>query len=117
MALSAMVLASECEWRAIDFRMAKDDFTNACAKFDCQSHRGFLGNFQAGVGLNGISLGFHGVCVGFLCVSVVFVQGSMGLKKSIRSITEEPDKPPYESMSHLNLNVPCNRFVFLKADV
>ena len=66
MALSAMVLASECEWRAIDFRMAKDHFTNACANFDCQNQRDFLGNFEAGVGLNGVSLGFHGVCVGFL---------------------------------------------------
>ena len=96
MALSAMVLASECEWRAIDFRMAKDHFTNACANFDCQNQMDFLGNFEAGVGLNGISLGFHGVCVGFLYVSVVFVQRSMGLKKSIRSITDQPDKPLYD---------------------
>ena len=84
------------------FGLAKDNLTNACAKFDCQNHRDFLGNFEAGVGLNGISLGFHGVCVGFLYVSVVFVQGSMGLKKSIRSITDQPDKPLYELLTSIH---------------
>ena len=49
------------------------------------------------MGLDGIFVGIHGVCVGFLYVPVGFCQGSMSLKKTIRSITDEPDKPLYEN--------------------
>ena len=43
-----------------------------CAKFDCQNHRDFLGNFEAGVGLNGISLGFHDIVSG-CCMLLLFL--------------------------------------------
>ena len=50
------------------------------------------------MGLDGILVGVHGVCVGFLYVPVVsFVRVPCAKKKTIRSITDEPDKPLYDT--------------------
>ena len=42
------------------------DVYRPCTEFDCDSYMGFLGNFQAWVGLDVVLVGIHGVCVGFL---------------------------------------------------
>ena len=78
------------------------------------------------MGLDGILVGIHGVCVGFLYVPVGFCQGSMGLKKSIRSITDEPDKqlydiicvnplyhPIYSMLSTMDVVISCYFYHFL----
>ena len=70
-----LVCVGFCQLRVVvlfGFGLAKDNFTNACAKFDCQNHRDFLGNFEAGVGLNGISLGFHDIVSG-CCMLLLFL--------------------------------------------
>ena len=65
--------------------MAKDQDTNACAKFDLKATGvswETLNREWDWMGYDGILVGIHGVCVGFLYVPVGFCQGSMSQKKN-----------------------------------